>query len=125
MTSVRTATLLFALTLAGCAGEPLGLTTAQPTTPQASAGMSGRWILSAPNAPPCGMSFGAAPGATEGAISPEGGCPGRFFLSRRWAMSGVTLTISDQDSNALGELKQNGAGFEGQAATGMKVTLTR
>ena len=124
MTSVRTATFLFALTLAGCAGEQLGLS-AKPASQSTPAGMAGRWIMSAPNAPPCGMSFGAAPGATEGAISPEGGCPGRFFLSRRWAMSGDTLTISDQDSNALGELKQNGAGFEGQAATGMKVTLAR
>jgi hypothetical protein len=109
--------------LAGCAGGQADLT---DTPPQAApAGMAGRWFLSAPNAPPCGISLSGAPGAQEGRMSPEGGCPGRFFLSRRWSLAGDTLTISDDDGQPLGTLKRGGDQFEGEAVTGMKVSLAR
>ena len=32
--------------------------------------MTGRWILSAPNAPSCGLAFGGAPGARDGTVPP-------------------------------------------------------
>lgn len=124
MTFVRFATLLSALLLAGCAGGQVGLTDTPP--PQAaSAGMAGRWFLSAPNAPPCGISLSGTPGAQEGRMAPEGGCPGRFFLSRRWSLAGDTLTISDDSGEPLGTLKRGSDQFEGEAVTGMKVSLSR
>ncbi len=44
-----------ALTLAGCAGGP-SLTSDLSSSPTELA-MPGRWMLSAPNAPACGMNF--------------------------------------------------------------------
>ena len=92
MTIVRAAgTTLFALLLAGCASNPLGGTaTSAPDT-----GMAGRWILATPNAPTCGMNFNGPPGASEGIVSPEGGCPEKFFMSRRWSLGSGGLTIVD------------------------------
>lgn len=110
--------------LAGCAGGQVGLSDTPP--PQAApAGMAGRWFLAAPNAPPCGISLSGAPGAQEGRMAPEGGCPGRFFLSRRWTLAGDTLTISDDDGQPLGTLKLANGQYVGEAVTGMKVTLAR
>lgn len=57
MTQVRFAILLTVPLLAGCAGEQVGLSAA-PAPQTAPTGMTGRWFLAAPNAPPCGMSFG-------------------------------------------------------------------
>lgn len=110
--------------LAGCAGGQVSLDDS-PSSQAASAGMAGRWFLSAPNAPPCGISLSGAPGAREGRMAPEGGCPGRFFLSRKWSLAGDTLTLSDDDGQTLGQLKQTGDRFEGEAVTGMKITLAR
>lgn len=122
---VRFATFSTVLLLAGCAGEQL--TVASSSSPQSGppSTMSGRWFLVASNAPPCGISFSGTSGAQEGRIAPEGGCPGRFFLSRRWSLAGDTLTISDEDGQPLGTLKFAAGQFDGEAATGMKVTLAR
>lgn len=120
MTIVRAAgACVFALQLAGCAGHPLAGSAATP-----DAGMSGRWMLAAPNAPSCGMIFSSPPGAREGSVSPEGGCPGRFFMSRRWSLSSGGLTIVDEDSQPLATLSYANGRFEGQATGGMPVTLT-
>ena len=79
MTMVRAAgSILIALLLAGCAGGGSLGGSAAPDT-----GMAGRWILAAPNAPICGINFAGAPGARDGAVAPEGGCPEKFFMSRR------------------------------------------
>ena len=112
--------LLVALLLAGCASTPLGGATG--STPEG--GMSGRWMLAAPNAPACGMNFSGAPGAREGRVAPEGGCPGRFFMSRRWSLASGGLTILDDDSQPLATLGYANGRYEGQAAGGMPVTLT-
>ncbi|WP_162826713.1 AprI/Inh family metalloprotease inhibitor [Pseudolabrys taiwanensis] len=113
------------LLLAGCAGEQL--TAATSSSPQAGppTTMSGRWFLAAPNAPPCGINFSGANGAPEGRMAPEGGCPGRFFLSRRWSLAGDALTISEDDGQPLGTLKFAAGQFDGEAVTGMKITLAR
>ena len=71
--------------------------------------MAGRWILTAPNAPSCGMNFAGAPGAREGTVSPEGGCPGKFFLSRRWALEQDALVINDDENNPLARLNSPAA----------------
>ena len=122
MTIVRAAgTTLFSLLLAGCASNPPASTaTSTPDT-----GMAGRWILAAPNAPTCGMNFAGSPGTREGAVSPEGGCPEKFFMSRRWTLEQGALAINDQDNQPLANMRYSNDRFEGQSTAGLPVTLTR
>jgi Protease inhibitor Inh len=122
MTFVRTAaTILFAWSLAGCAGNPF----AGAGAAAADTEMAGRWLLEAPGAPMCGMNFSATLGAREGRVAPEGGCPGNFFMSRYWTLEGSTLTIQDEDRQPLAALNYAGGRFAGQAVTGTPVTLAR
>ena len=115
----RIAGPVFAATiLAGCA------TSGQTSAPAAETSMTGRWTLAAPNAPSCGMNFNGAAGAREGTVSPEGGCPGKFFMSRRWSLASGALTIVDEDRQPLATLSYANGQFAGQAATGISVTLT-
>ncbi|MEP7030590.1 MAG: AprI/Inh family metalloprotease inhibitor [Pseudolabrys sp.] len=113
--------LLIALLLAGCASSPFG-GSSTGTAPQ---GMSGRWMLAAPNAPMCGMNFGGAASAREGSVSPEGGCPEKFYQSRRWTLQDTALMIVDDQNNALAQFNLAGARYEGQSTAGTPVTLTR
>jgi hypothetical protein len=113
--------ILIAAMLAGCAGSPLGET----TTAAVTSDMTGRWILTAPNAPTCGVNFNGAPDAQQGSIVPEGGCPGNFYTSRHWALNAGTLTIVDDQNQPLASLVLTGGHFEGQATTSMPVTLSR
>jgi hypothetical protein len=110
--------MIVALALAGCAGQ--SLTTA--ATPAGEQAMSGRWMLAAPNAPMCGMNF---TGSRSGKVSPEGGCPGNFYLSRSWEVEGETLVIKDDNDNTLARLPGAGGRFEGPSVAGLAVTLTR
>ena len=114
---------LIALLLADCASNPLD----DPTPAQASLteDMTGRWILAAPNAPPCGINFGGTPGALQGSVTPDGGCPGKFYTSRRWALDRGALVINDDKNRPLAHLTLAGNRFEGQATAGMPVTLGR
>ena len=117
---------LIALTLAGCAGGSSPFGDATPTAAAAPEfGMPGRWMLSAPNAPSCGMNFAGAPGAYEGTVVPDGGCPGRFFTSRRWVLTSGALTINDDEGNALAQFGFAGGNFEGKSTEGAPVTLER
>jgi len=115
------ATLIAAM-LAGCAGGP-SLSPDQAPAPDLA--MTGRWMLSAPNAPACGMTFTAKPGANEGSVAPEGGCPERFFTSRRWSLKQGALTITDEDSNALATMSYAGDHFEGKSSADTPLTLAR
>jgi protease inhibitor Inh len=120
MIFVRTAgATLIALFAAGCATHPFGDTTASTV----DAGMTGRWMLSAPNAPACGMAFSG--GTREGKVAPEGGCPGKFFMSRRWSLGDGGLTIVDDDNQPLATLSYANGAYEGKAATGLPVVLAR
>jgi hypothetical protein len=119
-----------ALTLSGCAGGA-ALDTASPQAtpgpaPKPSDDITGRWVLSAPNAPFCGLNF-AAPGSMskEGRVSPEGGCPARFFLARRYRIDGDRLTVLDEANEMLGQLTATADGFSGTAASGDRITLNR
>ena len=110
-----------ALMLAGCAAEPFA---AQAPAP--SAGMAGRWTLTAPNAPSCGMDFEGEPGASQGAIQPEGGCPGNLFMSRHWVLAQDTLTIANHDNEPLAHAQTCARrAIHGQSTAGMPVTLAR
>ena len=114
-----------ALLLAGCAGGQSLTTGASNANAQGEFAMPGRWMLSAPNAPMCGMNFSGAAGARNGKVSPEGGCPANFFLSRTWTLESDTLIIKDENDNTLARLPNTGGRFEGQAVTGISVTLAR
>jgi hypothetical protein len=114
--------ILIALMLAGCAGQgfPFG-----EKAQQADTSMAGRWILAAPGAPICGMNFYGVAGAREGKIAPEGGCPGNFYLSRRWLLEQDALVINDDENNTLARLPSAGGRFEGSSTAGLSVTLAR
>jgi len=115
--------VLVVLTLTGCAGEQLSLDSPAQTPVDDS--VTGRWILSSPNSPSCGLEFGGAAGARAGSLAPDGGCPGNFYMSRRWAIEGGVLTITGQESQPLAQLKVVGTRFEGQSSAGAPVTLSR
>ncbi len=98
-----------------------------PRTPP-PVNMAGRWTLSAPGGGGggCAMTFGATPGAAEGTIAPEGGCPGSFFTSRKWVFEDNGLVIRDHTGQPLARLAFGGSGrFDGQATSGQAITLTR
>ena len=116
--------LLSLLLLGGCAGgsSPFGQSTAAAVPEFA---MEGRWIAAAPNAPTCGVSFTGAPGATSGKVTPDGGCPDKFYMSRTWSMDGNAMVIADAENNMLATLAFANGHFEGQSAAGLAITLTR
>ena len=115
--------IFIALALAGCAGQGFTFGGQSQQTPDTA--MLGRWILAAPGAPSCGMNFTGQPGAREGGVAPEGGCPEKFFLSRRWTFEQGALAINDEDNHALAQLNLTGTRFEGQTTAGTPVTLAR
>ena len=119
---LRMAAACLALVLAGCAGGQQILSAGSTPAPDS---MNGRWVLSEPNAPSCTMTFAGAEGALTGTIAPDGGCPERFYLSRRWTIGQDGLTIGDDATNALGILTFSGDRFTGKSATGAPVTLSR
>jgi hypothetical protein len=97
---------------------------ARPTPPPVN--MDGRWRLAAQGGASCAMNFGATPGAGEGTIAPEGGCPGNFFTSRKWTFEQGGLTIHDHTGQPLAQLVLSGSTrFEGQASNGQAVSLAR
>jgi hypothetical protein len=119
---------LCALLLTGCAGEqavsgsPASATRyGAPPEP-----MAGRWQLAAVGTPPCVMNFVAASGDGEGAIQPEGGCPGNFYTSRKWTFEQGALVIRDHNGQPLGQLAHASPGrFDGKATNGQPLTLGR
>jgi hypothetical protein len=112
---------LCALTLCAC-GSLRDQTPVSQTTTDV---MAGRWILAAPNAPSCGINFAGAPGVREGKLTPEGGCPEKFYLSRSWTLEQNTLTIIDDAGEPLAEFTFANGRFDGASATGTPVSLTR
>jgi hypothetical protein len=123
---MRTAAgILAMLLLAGCAGGQLALG-GPPEAPRAPAvNMAGHWMLATPGAPACGVNFVAAPGAKEGTVAPEGGCPGNFFMSRHWTLEKDALTITDHEYRPLAQLKLANGRFSGKSTAGAAVTLAR
>jgi hypothetical protein len=88
--------------------------------------MAGRWMLASPGRGQCNMTFGAAaPGAAEGTIAPEGGCPGQFYTSRKWTFDSAGLVIRNHNSEPLAQLTAAGGRFAGQSIAGEAITLTR
>ncbi len=138
---LRTCTALIAtlalstLVLGACSGTlfpttyelpGMGATPAPPAPASAPAvNLAGRWVLAQPGRGQCIMTFGAQPNATEGTIAPQGGCPGKFFTSRKWTSDTSGLVIRDHNSEPLAQLSSKDGRFEGQSATGDPITLSR
>jgi Protease inhibitor Inh len=126
--------VLAALVLSGCGGDPLGgfklpgSNSAQAPSrsdPQ-PVNMAGRWLFSVTGAGQCHMTFRAtSPNAVEGTVAPEGGCPGKFFTSRKWVYDQASLTMQDHKGEPLARLTVVGEQFEGSATSGEPVTLIR
>ncbi|HYJ43854.1 MAG TPA: AprI/Inh family metalloprotease inhibitor [Xanthobacteraceae bacterium] len=126
---------MFAIGVAGCRTDGLpSLTGAGATGPASEArpappplNMAGRWMLAQPGRGQCSMNFRAAsPTDAEGTIAPEGGCPGKFFTSRKWTFDSTGLSIRDHNGQPLAQLSSAaGVRFDGKATTGDPVTLTR
>jgi hypothetical protein len=111
--------------------------------------MAGRWRLAATPGKACLMNFAdtagppaaspppPAPGeppppppptpafALQGTIAPEGGCPGNFFTSRKWTFEHGMLIVRDFKNQPLAQLSYSVDRFEGQDASGGKLTLSR
>jgi hypothetical protein len=128
------ASVLILLALPGCSGVGIDWPgsstapqTAQPGAPGAPpVSLAGRWLLSSPSRGQCRMTFGAAnPAAADGTIAPEGGCPGKFYMSRKWTYDQAGLTMRDHNGQPLAQLSSEGAGFQGKATSGEAVTLLR
>jgi hypothetical protein len=128
-----------AAALAGCSGDRI-MTSAGPEPPPPPAvqpaaraaptpppvDMAGRWQLASTAGGACAMVFAASPGTGEGTIAPQGGCPGKFFTSRRWLYEQDTLIIRDHKGEPLARLAFSPpARFEGQVAPGETISLTR
>jgi hypothetical protein len=87
--------------------------------------LGGKWKLSQASGGACVMTFGNAPGATQGTIAPTGGCPGNFFTSRKWTFEHELLIIRDYKGEPLAQLSFGDGRFEGPAANGGEVLLSR
>jgi Protease inhibitor Inh len=133
--AAKAAALLLAfMALAGCSASPpepeAAAAPAPPPPPPPPlpppVDLAGRWKLSSAGAGGCFMSFGNAPGAVQGTIAPEGGCPGKFFTSRKWTFEHNVLTIRDHKGEPLAQLSFASGHFEGQGtAGGAQVMLSR
>jgi hypothetical protein len=134
MRAIRPACRAFALigalmALTGCSGIGLGWPgasapePAQPSAPPVN--LAGLWMLSSAGHGQCRMTFGSAPNAMEGTIAPQGGCPGKFYMSRKWAFEGGNLIMRDHNGQPLAQLASEGATFQGKATSGEPVTLLR
>ena len=127
------ALVLALLALAGCAGERTsGLFSSQQEQPlytgsvRPQTDMTGRWVLVSPGRGQCNMNFAGGPGAPNGGIAPEGGCPGNLFTSRNWNFEQAGLILRDHTGLALAQLSAAGnARFDGRSVAGEPITLYR
>jgi hypothetical protein len=120
--------------LAACSTGPVGPSASVSETAPAPGGalksapveMAGRWTLASTAGGACSMNFRPATGVAEGAIAPEGGCPGAFFTSRKWTYEQTGLVIRDHTGKTLAQLAAAGPSrFEGRTAEGAGITLSR
>jgi hypothetical protein len=124
------AALLVLAALAACASAPkpepppVAAAPAPPPPSPPPIDLAGRWRLTAAAGGACFMTLGGAPGAAQGTIAPEGGCPGNFFTSRKWAFEHDTLIIRDHKGQPLAQLSFTGGHFEGQDDKGGTLSLS-
>ena len=125
------APILALLALTGCSGIGWPGSSSSSTSQPAETGappvsLAGRWQLSSPSRGQCNMTFGASgPTAVDGTIAPEGGCPGKFYMSRKWTYDQAGLTLRDHNGQPLAQLSGEGGNFQGKATSGEPVALMR
>ena len=125
------AALLVLAALAACASAPkpepppVAAAPAPPPPSPPPIDLAGRWRLTAAAGGACFMTLGSAPGAAQGTIAPEGGCPGNFFTSRKWAFEHDALIIRDHKGQPLAQLSFTGGHFEGQDSNGGTLSLSQ
>jgi hypothetical protein len=122
-----------AIALAGCGADRFGDYNPFTPKPAASSGhavaapidMNGRWMLASQRGQ-CAMTFRGTPGAAQGSVAPEGGCPGDFFTSRHWVFERDGLVIRNHNGEPLGQFAiASAARFDGRSIAGEAMTLTR
>ena len=126
------AALLVLAALAACASapkpEPPPVAAAPPPSPPPPTpppiDLAGRWRLTAAAGGACFMTLGDAPGAGQGTIAPEGGCPGNFFTSRKWTFEHDALIIRYDEGQPLAQLSFTGGHFEGKDDNGGTLSLS-
>jgi Protease inhibitor Inh len=126
------AVLLVFAAFAGCASSPPPepeIAAAPPPPPPPPApppvDLAGRWRLTAVGSGACFMNFGSSPGsAIQGTIAPEGGCPGKFFTSRKWTFEHDALIIRDHKDEQLAQLSFASGRFVGHNFN-VALSLTR
>jgi Protease inhibitor Inh len=126
--------LLMIGALTGCAGNDRGAarpepqaSSAPPPPPAPSpppVNLAGRWKLAAASGGACFMNLGSSPGALQGTIAPEGGCPGNFFTSRKWTFEHDALIIRNHKGEPLAQLSFAGGRFEGREPNGAALSLS-
>jgi Protease inhibitor Inh len=103
------------------AGPPVPMAARATASAPKASDMGGRWVLTMPGTGSCAMTF-----MTEGAIAPEGSCPGRFLASRQWHVEAAGVVIRDQNGARLAQLRISEPGrLEGQTPDGEQVLLAR
>jgi hypothetical protein len=71
------------------------------------------------------MTFVAGAGS-DGAVQPEGGCPGKFFTSRKWSLEGGAVVIRNHNNEPLARLTAiSPTRYEGRTAGGQQLSLVR
>jgi hypothetical protein len=127
--AMAAAILLSFAMLAGCASnpppEPEVAAAPPPPPPPPPIDLAGRWRFTEAGGGACFMNFGSAPGALQGTVAPEGGCPGNFFTSRKWTFEHDALIICDHKSEPLARLSFLSGRFEGREANGAAISLSR
>ncbi|MBV1697127.1 MAG: AprI/Inh family metalloprotease inhibitor [Hyphomicrobiales bacterium] len=118
--AIAAAILVVFATVGGCASNPPPEAEAAaappappPPPPPPPVDLAGRWRFTAVGAGACFMKFGAEPGAIQGTIAPEGGCPGKYFTSRKWTYEHGLLIIRNHKDEPLAQLSFAGDRFQG------------
>jgi hypothetical protein len=127
------AAMLAISALAGCTGndrvaarpEPQASAPPPPAPTPPPVDVAGRWKLSAASGGACFMNLGSSPGALQGTIAPEGGCPGSFYTSRKWTFEHDALIIRNHKGEPLAQLSFAGGRFEGREPGGAALSLSR
>jgi hypothetical protein len=131
--------MLFVIGLGACTGNSGPLGGGEPESPSTAPAeappppppqpppvdIAGRWQLAAAAGGACFMTLSADPGAVQGKIAPEGGCPGNFFTSRKWTFEQGSLIIRDFKGQPLAQLSYSNNHFEGQDKSGGALTLSK
>ena len=118
-TAKAVALLAVVSALAGCTGndrvaahpEPQASAPPPPAPTPPPVDLAGRWKLTASGGGACFMTLGSSPGALQGTIAPEGGCPGSFFTSRKWTFEHDALMIRNHKGEPLAQLSFAGGHF--------------